>query len=693
MSHGLTVRIGAARRYHIQNAGKVDIDAVDESAQVGGELVYYGACVHLHGAHAYTRKIQPQLAVLHINAEQGGGLIRGHIIQLEADHVQIHVRAVHSAVEGEHEVDADGCFVLFGNQIKGGIAEVDQAAHELFCHAQQVEALLFRRVRGDAEGDGGGEHFVQNAGYQLGGIVIFIRALLIVVLVDVLGDVFGDGLFAYLAAQANACVEREGDVLAAQRAVRYYPNGFFVGSSILFAQAHGHFKVHGGNARGDIRRHQREQAEYGLRGDDELQLGRIYRKIVVVSKPRRCQRLRRHLGHGEHYALARLGRGEFEAVISVAFGVLCVDGYIIALCRYYGISALRGMSGGSFIIGHFCAGYCGFTALRAVDNVEFHIVADIDIVERYFKVYFFIRTHGHLALIGQIKHTVAVVIHIRNGAFKLHEVAFHKLAHFEVVHFIYGELNAEYGDRAEVDHEDIFTHRDGDRRALLDHKAVARNNSVLARTAEGYAVREGELNHKAAVVDICLVECGIYAQVEGYFRRARFAHFPDEFVTQIFGYVIGQERSDDFRNVIVAAFEGDIQFCFYRKSAREDGSHAFYQAGAVEQIYLPVIARFSADGGYTLRGSKGEPAGDGVALAIVYRSVFIHADGEVCAALEDVEVGDRRVHKGYRSAAREGGDEFGENVARNVEGDEVALDRERGEQRGDGIHYSAGNGG
>ena len=351
------------------------------------------------------------------------------------------------------------------------------------------------------------------------------------------------------------------------------------------------------------------------------------------------------------------------------------------------------MSGGSFIIGHGCAGYCGFTALRAVDNVEFHIVADI--VERYFKVYFFfIRTHGHVALIGQIKHTVAVVIHIRNGAFKLHKVAFHKLAHIEVVNFIYGERYSQNGYRAQIHDQRVFADRYGYRSALLDYKAVARYHIAVAFAAEGYAIGEGYLNHKAAVVDVLFVQSGVYAQIHLYFRGAGacgagVADRPNKLIAQIFQNVFGQEGSDYLNHVVVAAFKAYLQSRLHGKSVGENGRNAFHKVGAVKQAYLLVLSR---DFGLLRRVGQRERAFYIVSRAVVHRSVLIYADGEVCAALEEVEIGYARVHKRDGAAAREGSDEIGQYVARHVQGDEVALYGERGEQHSYGIHYISGSG-
>ena len=341
------VRIGTAFGDSVENRGKVDIKAAHERAEVTGKFVYNFGSFHLDGAHAYAGKVKPQIAVAHIYAYQRGSLfgrlgstlVDSHIIQLEADHVQLYVIRLHGSVEREHEVETDGFAVLLGNEFKRGIAQVDYAADHLLGNAQQVEALLLCGVRGQAECDSRSKYFVEYARDQSGGISIAFRRLYLAVLFGyVIGYAYFTRIAGHGAAYADTRVEGDGYRLAAESTGRGYPQRF-IRAGGLFSHTYGHVKVHGRNVSGDVRHHQRKQTEYGLRSDDELQLGAVYRQIVVIIQTGgRQRRLRRAAFGGEHYGAAFFACGKFQAVI-VAGGILGIDCDIVAWLRNRGVAA------------------------------------------------------------------------------------------------------------------------------------------------------------------------------------------------------------------------------------------------------------------------------------------------------------------------------------------------------------------
>ena len=692
----VAVRIGTAFGDSVKNRGKVDIKAAHERAEVTGKFLYNFGSFHLDGAHAYVGKVKPQIAVAHIYAYQRGSLVDSHIIQLEADHVQLYVILRHGSVEREHEVDADGFAVLLGNEFKRGIAQVDYAADHLLGNAQQVEALLRRGVRGQAECDSRSKYFVKYARDQSGGIRILFRCLYLAVL---FGNVLGNAYFTIIAghgaAYADTRVEGNDNFLAAESTGRGYPQRFISAFGLfsrlfsrLFSQTYGHLKVHGRNVRGNVR-HQRKQTEYGLRSDDELQLGAVYRQIVVISQTGgRQRRLRRAAFGGEHYGAAFFACGKFQAVISVAGGILGIYCDIVACLRNRGVAAAYGMRIRFGVIAMLYAVNGLFNAFRTVDGFKSHTVADI--FKRYIEVNA-VRISGHTAAVGQIEHSVAAVEQVGNGAFELYEVAFHKLAHIEIGNLIYGERDSEYGDCAQVDNQRIFAYGYGYCRALLNYKAVSVDNRSVGLSAEGYAVGEGYLHHKAAVIDVFFVQSRINAQVRLYNGLAFRSDGPGKFVTEVFGNVVGQERSDYLGYVVGALFEVDIQFRLNGKSVGENGSNAFDEVSSVHQRKFLVIADFSRNRGRAFRSLQGYGAFDVVTLAVVDGSVFVNADSQIRAAVEYVEVGYACVDKRNRSAAGKRGDEFRNDVARSVQINEVTLYRKRGQQRGDRVHNAAGS--
>ena len=681
------VRIGTAFGDSVKNRGKVDIKAAHERAEVTGKFVYNFGSFHLDGAHAYAGKVKPQIAVAHIYAYQRGSLVDSHIIQLEADHVQLYVILRHGSVEREHEVETDGFVVLLGNEFKRGIAQVDYAADHLLGNAQQVEALLLCGVRGQAECDSRSKYFVEYARNQPCRIVVALCLYLAVLFGNVLGNAYFTIIAGHGAADADARVEGNDNFLAAERTIRGYPQRFFRAGG-LFSHTYGHVKVHGRNVSGDVR-HQRKQTEYGLRSDDELQLGAVYRQIVVIIQTGgRQRRLRRAAFGGEHYGAAFFACGKFQAVISVAVSVLSINCDIVACLRNCGMASAYGMNGGVDVVIMVYARNRGFAVFCAVDSVESHTVADI--VERHGEVHA-VRICGNITAFGQVEHSVAVVEQVGNGAFELYEVAFHKLAHIEFANLIYGERDSEYGDCAQVDDQRIFAYSYGYCRALLDYKAVSVDNFAVARSAEGYAVGEGDLHHKAAFIDVCFIKRRINTQVRLYNGLAFRSDGPGKFVAEVFRNVVGQERSDYLGYVVGARFEVDIQFRLNGKSVGENGCNAFDEVSSVHQRKFLVIADFSRNRGRAFRSLQGYGAFDIVTLAVVDGSVFVNADSQVRTTVEYVEVGYACVDKRNRSAAGKRGDEFRNNVARSVQINEVTLYRKRGQQRGDRVHNAAGS--
>ena len=242
-----------------------------------------------------------------------------------------------------------------------------------------------------------------------------------------------------------------------------------------------------------------------------------------------------------------------------------------------------------------------FTACRTVDDFE---RLCIRIFKRYVEVNA-VRIRGHSAAVGQIEHSVAAVEQVGNGAFELYEVAFHKFAHIEIGNLIYGERDSKYGDCAQVDDQRIFAYSYGYCRALLDYKAVSVDNFAVARSAEGYAVGEGDLHHKAAFIDVCFIKRRINTQVRLYNGLAFRSDGPGKFVAEVFGNVVGQERSDYLGYVVGALFEVDIQFRLNGKSVGENGCNAFDEVSSVHQRKFLVIADFSRNRGRTFRSLQG----------------------------------------------------------------------------------------
>ena len=325
-----------------------------------------------------------------------------------------------------------------------------------------------------------------------------------------------------------------------------------------------------------------------------------------------------------------------------------------------------------------------FTACRTVDDFE---RLCIRIFKHYLEVNA-VRIRGHSAAVGQIEHSVAAVEQVGNGAFELYEVAFHKLAHIEFANLIYGERDSEYGDCAQVDDQRIFAYSYGYCRALLDYKAVSVDNFAVARSAEGYAFGEGYLHHEAAVIDVCFIKRRINAQVRLYNGLAFRSDGPGKLVAEVFGNVVGQERSDYLGYVVGALFEVDIQFRLNGKSVGENGSNAFDEVSSVHQRKILVIA---VNLGRAFRSLQSYGAFDVVTLAVVDGSVFVNADSQVRTTVEYVEIGYACVDKRNRSAAGKRGDEFRNDVARSVQINEVTLYRKRGQQRGDRVHNAAGS--
>ena len=116
----------------------------------------------------------------------------------------------------------------------------------------------------------------------------------------------------------------------------------------------------------------------------------------------------------------------------------------------------------------------------------------------------------------------------------------------------------------------------------ITNKAVARDQlALLSRhAAERNAVGEGDADHEAALVEIALVEVGVNAEVDLDFACVR-ADGPDEFVTEIIGDAVGQERSDDVDDVIIARGNVYVQIRLDRDAVGEDTDDALGKSRAV----------------------------------------------------------------------------------------------------------------
>ena len=520
--------------------------------------------------------------MIDINADQRGGLCRSDIVDLERDHVQIDVALRHLAVERKLEVDPHGLTVKPGDEIERRVAEADQAADKLIHHAEQVEVLLLCRFRSQRKRELGGEHLVEYAAEELGGIFVFVyvRDLAEFVLYK-----FGDGHAVDFAADTDIRGKPEADRLTVERAVEVRPYGL-LRSLIRLADADLHVKFHRGDARGNVD-HLRKQAEYRLRSHDELQLRRVDIDIVLETiAARERQSLRAHRGSEGHGA--RLARSdEFEAVISVAESVESIDGDIVARGGSHVVRAAQGVSGRLFVIyrlrveRHYLLAV--FRRRIEIHDFEFGLFEFglDDIVERYLEVHF-VGVCGDAALVGKIHHAVAIVIHIGDRLLELHEIPFHKFGKVEVVDLVDRQSDAEDRDRAEVDDKGVVRHRDSDRGALSDDKAVARDQLALLRrhAAERNAVGEGDADHEAALVEIALVKVCVNAEVDLDIACVR-ADGPDEFVTEIIGDTVGQERSDDVDDVIIVRGNVYVQIRLDRDAVGEDTDNALGKSRAV----------------------------------------------------------------------------------------------------------------
>ena len=579
----VTERIGPALGDEVEDAaqihidlGAVDVKSVDQSAQVCGQLFDRAARLDFDRTHAYARKVEPYAALIDINADQRGGLCRSDIVDLERDHVQIDVALRHLAVERKLEVDPHGLTVKFGDEIERRVAEADQAADKLIHHAEQVEALRLSRFRSQRKRELGGEHLVEYAAEELGGIFVFVyvRDLAEFVLYK-----FGDGHAVDFAADTDIRGKPEADRLTVERAVEVRPYGL-LRSLIRLADADLHVKFHRGDARGNVD-HLRKQAEYRLRSHDELQLRRVDIDIVLETTAV-CERqsLRAHRGSEGHGA--RLARSdEFEAVISVAESVESIDGDIVARGGSYVVRAAHGVSGRLFVIYRLRVEQNFRRIFRRrieIHDLEFGLA---DIVERYLEIHF-VGACGDAALVGKIHHAVVVVIHIGDRLLELHEITFHKFGKVEVVDLVDRQSDAEDRDRAEVDDESVVRHRDSDRGSLSDDKAVARDQlALLSRhAAERNAVGEGDADHEAALIEIALVKVCVNAEVDLDIACVR-ADGPDEFVTEIIGDTVGQERSDDVDDVIIVRGNVYVQIRLDRDAVGEDTDDALGKSRAV----------------------------------------------------------------------------------------------------------------
>ena len=581
----VTERIGPALGDEVEDAaqihidlGAVDVKSVDQSAQVCGQPFDRAARLDFDRTHAYARKVEPYAALIDINADQRGGLCRSDIVDLERDHVQIDVALRHLAVERKLEVDPHGLTVKPGDEIERRVAEADQAADKLIHHAEQVEVLLLCRFRSQRKRELGGEHLVEYAAEELGGIFVFVyvRDLAEFALYE-----FGNGHAVDFAADTDIRGKPELDLLAVERAVEVRPYGL-LRSLIRLADADLHVKFHRGNARGNVD-NLRKQAEYRLRSHDELQLRRVDIDIVLETTAV-CERqsLRAHRGSEGHGA--RLARSdEFEAVISVAESVESIDGDIVARGGSHVVRAAQGVSGRLFVIYRLRVELEQNFRRIFRRRIEIHDFESglADIVEHYLEVHF-VGACGDGALVGKIHHAVAIVIHIGDRLLELHEIPFHKFGKVEVVDLVDRQSDAEDRDRAEVDDKGVVRHRDSDRGSLSDDKAVARDQLALLRrhAAERNAVGESDADHEAALVEIALVEACVNAEVDLDIACVR-ADGPDEFVTEIIGNTVGQEGSDDVDDVIIARGNVYVQIRLDRDAVGEDTDDALGKSRAV----------------------------------------------------------------------------------------------------------------